>query len=227
MGIEGVQRSLRERQRQERLELILQAAEQVFAEKGYRDTSMDEIAARVGIGTATIYSHFPGKEDLMVAAILDSSFRKLVEGVQAICATEDSATTRLRRVFHFLVASDFFLRRAEIAFAMGDSPEAQKARFSRQDAILESSRIFSIELTTLIEQGKATGELQRRTPTSTMLRAFVGLVRAQSVKDQLLQGDDSSADEMLQIYLEGVVVGHAYGEADYSDSSPWSHSTPA
>ena len=223
MGIEGVHRSLRERQRQERLELVLQAAEQVFAEKGYRDTSMDEIAARVGIGTATIYSHFSGKEDLMVAAILDNSFRKIVEGVQAICATEDSATERLARVFSFLVSSDFFRRRAEIGFAMGDSPEAQKARFSRQDAILESSQIFSSELTTLIEQGKASGEFQRRITTSAMLRAFVGLVRAQSVKDPLLHNDDSSADEMLQVYLQGVVE-HAHVDKDYSAPSSWSHS---
>ena len=223
MGIEGVHRSLREKQRQERLELILQAAEQVFAEKGYRDTSMDEIAARVGIGTATIYSHFTGKEDLMVAAILDNSFHKIVEGVRAICATEDSATERLTRVFHFLVSSDFFLRRAEIAYAMGDSPEAQKARFSRQDAILESSRVFSHELATLIEQGKATGEFQRRITTSAMLRAFIGLVRAQSVKEQLLYSDDSSADEMLQVYLQGVIE-HTQENKDYSVPTPWSHS---
>ncbi|GAC1375061.1 MAG: hypothetical protein NVS2B12_18200 [Ktedonobacteraceae bacterium] len=206
MGIEGVQRSLRERQRQERLELILQAAEQVFAEKGYHDTSMDEIAARVGIGTATIYSHFAGKEDLMVAAILDNSFHKIVEGVRSICAAGDSATARLTRIFHFLVSSDFFLRRAEIAYAMGDSPEAQKARFSRQDAILESSRVFSSELAALIEQGKATGEFQRRIATSTMLKAFIGLVRAQSVKDQLLCSDDNSVDELLQVYLQGILV---------------------
>ena len=223
MGIEGVHRSLREKQRQERLELILQAAEQVFAEKGYRDTSMDEIAARVGIGTATIYSHFAGKEDLMVAAILDNSFHKIVEGVQAICATKDSATERLTRVFHFLVSSDFFLRRAEIAYAMGDSPEAQKARFSRQEAILESSRVFSHALAALIEQGKASGEFQRRITTSAMLRAFIGLVRAQSVKEQLLYSDDSSADEMLQVYLQGVVE-HTQGDEDYSIPAPWSHS---
>ena len=42
-------RSLKEKQRQEREELILQAAEEVLAEKGYYETSIDEIAARVGI----------------------------------------------------------------------------------------------------------------------------------------------------------------------------------
>jgi AcrR family transcriptional regulator len=220
----GVHRSLREKQRQERLELILQAAEQVFAEKGYRDTSMDEIAARVGIGTATIYSHFTSKEDLMVAAILDNSFHKIVQGVQALCATEGNATAKLTRIFHFLVSSDFFLRRATVAYSMGDSPAAQKARFSRQDAILESSRVFSRELATLIEQGKASGEFQRRIATATMLRAFIALVRAQSVKDQLLlYDDDNSADELLQVYLQGIAE-HVQQDADHFIASSWSHS---
>ena len=42
-------RSLKEKQRQEREALILQAAEEVLMEKGYYETSIDEIAARVGI----------------------------------------------------------------------------------------------------------------------------------------------------------------------------------
>ncbi|TMC17177.1 MAG: helix-turn-helix transcriptional regulator, partial [Chloroflexi bacterium] len=52
--------SLKEKQRREREELIIQAAEEVLQEKGYYETSMDEIAARVGIAKGTIYTHFPG-----------------------------------------------------------------------------------------------------------------------------------------------------------------------
>ena len=48
-------RSLKEKQRQEREALILQAAEEVLMEKGYHETSIDEIAARVGIAKGTVY----------------------------------------------------------------------------------------------------------------------------------------------------------------------------
>ena len=70
-------RSLKEKQRQEREELILQAAEEVLAEKGYYETSVDEIAARVGIAKGTVYLHFPGKEDLVIA-ILERNAQALV-----------------------------------------------------------------------------------------------------------------------------------------------------
>ncbi len=59
-------RSLKEKQRQEREALILQAAEEVLMEKGYHETSIDEIAARVGIAKGTVYLHFPSKEDLVI-----------------------------------------------------------------------------------------------------------------------------------------------------------------
>src|SRR5256885_7463499 len=60
-------RTLKEKQRQERKALILQAAEEVLMEKGYHETSIDEIAARVGIAKGTVYLHFPSKEDLVIA----------------------------------------------------------------------------------------------------------------------------------------------------------------
>src|SRR5712692_7340143 len=60
-------RSLKEKQRQEREALILQAAEEVLMENGYYEMSMDEIAMRVGIAKGTVYLHFPSKEDLVIA----------------------------------------------------------------------------------------------------------------------------------------------------------------
>src|SRR5215204_7761596 len=62
-------RSLRERQREERAALILSAAQDVFIDKGYYDASIDEIAARAGIAKGTVYLHFAGKEDLLVALV--------------------------------------------------------------------------------------------------------------------------------------------------------------
>lgn len=45
----------------------MDAAEEVFIEKGYHDVSMDEIAAQAGIAKGTLYLHFPGKKDLVFA----------------------------------------------------------------------------------------------------------------------------------------------------------------
>lgn len=44
-----------------RRQLIVEAAGQVFSERGYHAASMEEIAARVGISAAALYRHFPNK----------------------------------------------------------------------------------------------------------------------------------------------------------------------
>jgi AcrR family transcriptional regulator len=204
MSIDSVHRSLREKQRQERQELILQAAEQVFDEKGYRDTSMDEIAARVGIGTATIYSHFASKEELMIAAILERGFQRSRQYVEEISATKASATEKLREIFHFLVSGEFFRRRVQLFYALGSGCEAQKALLASKKIIAESSDVFARTLAAIIEQGKTAGEFRQEITTATMLKAFIGMIRIQSVPDQMLSDFEGSAEELWQLYLHGI-----------------------
>lgn len=43
---------------------ILDAAESLFAERGYRETTVAEIAARSGMSPANLYRHFENKEDI-------------------------------------------------------------------------------------------------------------------------------------------------------------------
>jgi AcrR family transcriptional regulator len=50
------------------LERVLDAATEVFAEHG-PDASIDEIAARAGVGHGTVFRRFPTKDDLMFAVI--------------------------------------------------------------------------------------------------------------------------------------------------------------
>lgn len=46
---------------------LMHAAMEVFGEKGYAGTRMDEIAKRVGIGKSTVYEYFKSKDDLFLA----------------------------------------------------------------------------------------------------------------------------------------------------------------
>src|ERR1043165_83245 len=48
---------------------ILDAAQQLFLEKGFRSASIDEIAELAPASKPTIYAHFPGKEALFAAVV--------------------------------------------------------------------------------------------------------------------------------------------------------------
>ena len=53
----------------ERREQLLDAAAQVFAQRGYSDAQMDEIAAAADTSKGGLYFHFPNKEALIAAVI--------------------------------------------------------------------------------------------------------------------------------------------------------------
>ncbi len=55
---------------QAREDAIIQAVNKLLAEKGFDLMTVDEVAAEVGIAKASLYKHFPSKEDLAAAAMV-------------------------------------------------------------------------------------------------------------------------------------------------------------
>ncbi len=58
---------------------LLDAALQVYAERGADDASLDEIARRAGVGIGTLYRHFPTRQ-----ALLEAVYRDQVEDLCAV-----------------------------------------------------------------------------------------------------------------------------------------------
>lgn len=75
------------------LELILEAAEAAFAEKGH-DACVADIAARAGVGQATIFRRFETKDDL-IAAVFERKIAQIAEKADA-AARKRSAWDGLR-----------------------------------------------------------------------------------------------------------------------------------
>jgi AcrR family transcriptional regulator len=78
-------------------ERILDAAEDLFAEKGYSATSLGEVADRVGIRSPSLYNHFRNKEALYSAVL-----ERLLEAFGApLAKLQDSPITR-ERIYQWL-----------------------------------------------------------------------------------------------------------------------------
>ena len=58
---------LRERRRQQTRARIVDAAAELFAERGFDEVSVVEIAQRAGVVEKTVFNHFPVKEGLVLA----------------------------------------------------------------------------------------------------------------------------------------------------------------
>ncbi len=81
---------------QAREDAIIRAVNHLLAEKGFDAMTVDEVAAAVGIAKASLYKHFPSKEDLAAAAMVHVMRRaqNYLKGLPA----ETSALDKLRSV---------------------------------------------------------------------------------------------------------------------------------
>src|SRR5690348_6621074 len=87
--------SRRRLRREERESLMLDAAGEAFAARGFHGASMERIAAAAGITKPMLYRYFGSKEGLY-AAYVRTSGRELVDNIRAPETRGDAPEVRLR-----------------------------------------------------------------------------------------------------------------------------------
>lgn len=74
----------RQRQKAETRQLILDSAKSLFAENGFTQTTIRAVARRAGVGLGTVMSHFPDKNALLTAALLEDWSATLAQAMAAL-----------------------------------------------------------------------------------------------------------------------------------------------
>ena len=101
-----------ESRRQVARDRILRTAADLFRERGYRATTLDEIAAQLGMSKASLYGYFRAKED-MLAAISRQTIEGFTRELGLILRSDLGPDEKLRRVVRqhvrFVIANRSFL----------------------------------------------------------------------------------------------------------------------
>jgi TetR/AcrR family fatty acid metabolism transcriptional regulator len=198
--------SLKERQRQERADLILLAAEAVFMEKGYHDASMDDIAARVGVAKGTVYLHFPSKQDL-VFALFEREMELFLNTVIQSATSSLPVRARLERILYH-VYGELPGQRIQLLLSLSSSMDVRKNFLERKEQLRNRMDEISIRISALFEEGKEAGEFETSLPTAVMVSAFFGLLSPHAYQ-RLLNTKQLSPEELAthlgRIYFQGIV----------------------
>jgi len=80
-------------------DLILRAATRVFAQNGFFQSQVADVARVAGVAAGTVYLYFKGKDDLLVSIFERSMSEVIAEGLAAVEGIADPAE-RLRRIAH-------------------------------------------------------------------------------------------------------------------------------
>jgi TetR/AcrR family transcriptional regulator, cholesterol catabolism regulator len=137
-----------------RREQIEDVASALFSDRGYRATSMRDIARELDIQGASLYAHIPSKEAVL-ASIVERAAERFHEAIQPIAEGPGSAAERLRRMIdahvHVVASSP---ERAHVFLF-----EWVSLGQERREAVARSRDAYEDRFTRVIAEGIASGEL--------------------------------------------------------------------
>jgi len=101
----------RARAKADRRRALLDAAARLFAERGFDRVSMEDLGSAAGVSGPAVYRHFPGKQSVLAALLIDVS-QGLFDGGSTVVDEGADAAATLRALITFHVA--FALANADV-----------------------------------------------------------------------------------------------------------------
>lgn len=181
---DGPRDQRRRRARELSREQILDAAEEVFARKGFHDATVKEIAAAAEFSVGGVYGFFPEKDDLFVQLYLRRG-SEFMDGMRTVFADPRSPRDAMHRLADYQVRffrehanfGKLFLRSSGVTLGDLDSKIDRAALDNYTEAMNLQAKMF--------REGQDAGELREGDP-EVLAMLFSGLVSAYQSSDPLV-----------------------------------------
>ena len=144
-----------------RRDAFLDIAEELFADLGYENTSIERIISLLGVSKGAFYHYFSSKSDLLDSA-LDRILSRTETPLTAILESQAPAIEKLKQFLHSLEKGLLANRTLSIRIGELLLNEANAVLLNRQRRA--ASNRFVPYLTKIIEQGVAEGDFQLESP---------------------------------------------------------------
>jgi AcrR family transcriptional regulator len=148
----------RQRRKETRPQELLEAALQLFVEKGFAATRSEEVAHRAGVSKGTLYLYYPSKEELFKAVVRHNLAKLIAEGQEIVDGYEGSSSELLRMLMtvwweRFGNTPAAGIHKVVIA-EVRNFPDL--AQFYADEVILPADRLFS----SVVQRGVDRGEFR-------------------------------------------------------------------
>jgi AcrR family transcriptional regulator len=184
---------------------LLDAAEEVFGEKGFHDTTLKEIAELAEFSVGSVYSFFENKDDLFLNVLLRRG-AEFLPGMEAVINGPGTP----REILHALVDYEIgFFRehphfgRLYIRSGTGNQPGPETPA---SPELLANYQQAMDSQTELFARGQASGEFRDGDPT-VLGRLFTGLILAYQSLDPAVVSDDEEGERLSLAALHDIMDG--------------------
>ena len=200
----------KEREKEQRRNDIIDAAEKVFFNKGFDNATMEEIAEQAELSKGTIYLYFKSKDELLFAIdlramkILMSLFR---ESVNRDKSTIDNLLEIGRAYVRFSREYEHYFR-ALLHFEGGESFNMSHVSCEQINFHEEDPMNFLIEM---LEKGVKEGSIRTDIAPGILAHCLwsqtTGILKLTKIKDLHCDLNNHSEDEIINAHLEIIYHG--------------------
>lgn len=155
---------------EQRIRDILRVGREVFAEKGYERATTTEIAQRLGISEATVFTYFRGKRELCVRVIGDW-YDEIIATMEAGLPREQPVRAQLDFFIHTHMR--LFLIQGTGLCALVLSEGRSKGQ-ALGESFLPFQRRYTAPLMDLLARGQANGEVRADMPLRVLRPMVLG-----------------------------------------------------
>ena len=198
-----------ERRPDDRPKEILDAALKVFAERGYRNTRLEDIGEAAGVTKGAIYHYFANKEELLLRAIEHRREEALGHIEDVLRDKRAPVSTRLRLVVRRWFGSLSEERLAVVTLLVQgiahEAPDAFRRWLAGGPAA--SARLIA----SLVREGQARGEFRADADADVAARMLISGLLQQTVWQQyvtdvpdLAVSQDRLVDSALELFLHSM-----------------------
>ena len=179
---------------QAREDAIVQTVNRLLAEKGFDAMTVDEVAANVGIAKASLYKHFPSKEDLAAAAMVHVMQR--AQSFLSRLPAVDKPVDKLRAVARWMME----LKLAGEMPSLPSQNSSLRATLMNNSAYMDGLMDTSDRLGAWIEAAQADGSLNPRLPAIAILYTLYARA-CDPVLEFLKMSGEHSNDAIIDLVL--------------------------
>lgn len=181
---------------------ILEAAIKVFAEQGFFQSTIAQIAREAGVADGTIYLYFKNKDDILVQ-FFNYKTKQVFGGFREEVNKGDNAVEKLRNLVRRHLAE--FQRDRNMAI-LYQSETHQSMRMAEAQ-IREMSSMYLDIVAEIVEQGQQEGLMRKNLYSSLVKRFILGAVD-EVINTWIHSGGDydlvSMADPLVDLFIDGV-----------------------
>jgi TetR/AcrR family fatty acid metabolism transcriptional regulator len=185
-----------------RKEQILRAAEQVFAQKGFQEATVSDVARKAGLSDATIYEYFPSKEELLFS-IPGQTARRARENMEHLLNHIRGASNKIRAIIYDYLR--FYESHTDYA-SVAMLTLKQNRNFLKTGAY-EDVRALSRLILRVIEEGIATGEFRPEINAYLVRSVILGTIEHMVIRRVLLGIPENLVelvDPLTDLIIDGI-----------------------